>query len=325
MTPDQIQTKLNELQAELDKLKQLPDGMIGNSSDSHYVDNDHYIPQPGEVVEAGDSKKNLLKRIFVEYRNETDFPFICIAKSQEDKYRKGENYDKIDWKFCRRLSGEIIEFGCDKPKTDNPVTYGTMAFEIDLTNLESKIEAKVKPDYTHLLPTGYEFCEEGEHTGWVKIRLIGDEGENKLGYSFYGLDCANKPYYRPIRPIQYHVQVHEAVTVTDEPIKVAEYYQPLFDLLHKDHNVIATQSELDEIIRTAGGLGEPEPNPYSVDWANAPDDADVHAFDSDNRGCWHCTRLYSHFPEVFIGFKIISGHTLPTGLDWKLSKTVRPR
>jgi len=309
MTPDQIQSQLNLLQAELDKLKQLPDGMIGNSSDSPYVEhNNHYIPQPGEVVLIYDDGDDFEPRIFLKYNKGTNEPFECVAKSHEGEYRNGESYETITWKFCRRISGEIIEFGCDK--------------------------------YTHLLPTGYEFCAEGEHTGWVKIRLIGDEGENKLGYSFYGLDCANKPYYRPIRPIQFHVAVHEVVTVADEPIKVAEYYQPLFNLLHKEHNLITTQSELDEIIRTAWSLGKAEheckycgamtsqpddqcyKNPYAVDWANAPAYADFHTFEFDDYGWWRGSYLTN---DGWIDMAEQSGFTLPTGLDWKLSKTVRPR
>lgn len=185
-------------------------------------------------------------RIFVKYDKGSNEPFECVAKGHELEYRNGEPYKTITWKLCRRISGEIIEFGCDK--------------------------------YTHLLPTGYEFCAEGEHTGWVKIRLIGDEGENKLGYSFYGLDCANKPYYRPIRPIQYHVAVHEAVTA--------------------------------------------ETNPYAVDWVNAPEEADSHAFDKNGNGWFYGLSLNDKF--WYADNVGRSGHTLPTGLDWKKSKTTRP-
>lgn len=189
----------------------------------------------------------------------------------------------------------------------------------------------------HLLPEGYEFCTEEEAEKWVKVELAGRKNEYNLGITqsqniFLGT-------WKPIRPIQYHVAVHEAVTVAEEPIKVAEYYQPLFDMLHKEHNVIATQSELDEIIRTAWGLDKPQheckycgvmtsqpddqcyKNPYAVDWSKAPEWADVHCFDEDGRGFWYGSECLT---KVWVVETCPSKFTLPTGLDWKQSKTSRP-
>ena len=174
MTPEQIQNKLNELQAELDALK-------SNLSEKP----NSYIPQPGEVV-----------------------------------------------------------------------------------------------DYSHLLPTGYEFCAEGEHADWVKVNDRPDvQNFRPIGGISKGVYILEswKPYYRPIRPIQYHVAVHEAVTA--------------------------------------------EPNPYAVDWSNAPKWADVHCWDRSGTGYWYGREFgtswwNSNHQE--------SNFTLPTGLDWKLSKTVRP-
>lgn len=253
MTPDQIQSQLNELQAELNKLKQLPDGMIGNSSDSPYVETDnHYIPQPGEVAEVSDYKVDLEPRIFLKYNIGTDEPFECVAKGHEEEYRNGEPYKTITWKLCRRLSGEIIEFGCDKPK-----------------------------DYANLLPTGYEFCAEGEHTHWVKVEKTGIGGEGKLGTIIQDLNHSWVNYFRPIRKIQYHVQVHEAVTA--------------------------------------------EPNPYQVDWSNAPGWADSHCFDEDDKGYWYGAIHDNGRCGIWEKVDLISPFTLPTGLDWKQSKTVRPK
>lgn len=132
-------------------------------------------------------------------------------------------------------------------------------------------------DYTHLLPTGYEFCTEEQAEKWVKVEnhFYGSYsvGDILLGKPVGKLrDCS-----RPIRPIQYHVSLHEAVTA--------------------------------------------EPNPYQVDWSNAPDDADVHAFDEEGDGNWYIVDIGNS--GWLISYES-SGFELPTGLDWKQSKTVRP-
>jgi hypothetical protein len=136
-----------------------------------------------------------------------------------------------------------------------------------------------KPNsYDHLLPEGYEFCTEEEAVKWVKVKLVQD-GKNELPLGATVPDCTHvESLYRPIRPIQYHVAVHEAVTV--------------------------------------------EPNPYAVDWANAPEEADCHAFDKSGKGWFYGVSFNDSFwyAAVFNS----SGFTLPTGLDWKQSKTTRP-
>jgi hypothetical protein len=111
----------------------------------------------------------------------------------------------------------------------------------------SEISNGCEPDYAHLLPEGYEFCQEQDAEKWVKV-------ENNP-YVFYQQDAIGsvvesiwqhdpwKQFYRPIRKIQYHVSVHESVTA--------------------------------------------EPDPYQVDWSKAPEWADSHAFDSYGFGIWH--------------------------------------
>lgn len=60
---------------------------------------------------------------------------------------------------------------------------------------------------------------------------------------------------------------------------------------------------------------------YQVDWSNAPEWADVHVFDS--RGIGHWIGM-THLNKTWESLGRISGHNLPDGLDWKLSKTYRP-
>jgi hypothetical protein len=106
---------------------------------------------------------------------------------------------------------------------------------------------KTEPDYTHLLPEGYEFCTEQDAEKWVKVEIIPySTNQSELGYLAYDKSPISdnlKTYYRPIRPIQYHVAVHESVTT--------------------------------------------ESDPYQVDWSNAPEWADVHSFDCNRIGYWY--------------------------------------
>jgi hypothetical protein len=80
-----------------------------------------------------------------------------------------------------------------------------------------------EPDYTHLLPEGYEFCAEQDASDMLKVELMCIDGEIELGCTQsakYTMLAQVKPYYRPIRKIKYHVAVHEVVTA--EP----DLYQP---------------------------------------------------------------------------------------------------
>jgi hypothetical protein len=181
-----------------------------------------------------------------------------------------------------------------------------------------------EPNYTHLLPSCYEFCEEQDAEKWVKVELNPDIPEleqTKVGYVWHSPIKPSYKHYRPIRPIAYHISVHEAVTA--EPIQeVAEYYQPLFNLLHQEHNVISTQTELDEIIRTAESLRNAEPDPYQVDWEKAPEGTVAHSYTDTNEGWFELAKIDK---TCFAVRAVRSNHTLPSGLDWKQSLRVNPK
>jgi hypothetical protein len=92
--------------------------------------------------------------------------------------------------------------------------------------LEMRPDALSAPDYTHLLPEGYEFCQEEDAEKWVKVEY---EAGWPLGIVIDITDKVKmdaimhnhiKQSYRPIRPIQYKVTTHEIVTAVPDP------YQP---------------------------------------------------------------------------------------------------
>jgi hypothetical protein len=73
------------------------------------------------------------------------------------------------------------------------------------------------PDYTHLLPSGYEFCQEADAEKWVKVEMmdVNDNDEYPIGH-IDNFTCF-KGRWRPIRPIQYKVTTHEIVTAVPDP------------------------------------------------------------------------------------------------------------
>jgi hypothetical protein len=105
----------------------------------------------------------------------------------------------------------------------------------------------IEPDYSHLLPDGYEFCKEQDAEKWVKVEMK----ENMLEQQPVGFLIDSRVFvrgimqdsYRPIRPIKYHVAVHEVVTA--------------------------------------------EPDPYQPDWSKAPEGTVAHAYDESKLGYWY--------------------------------------
>jgi hypothetical protein len=164
--------------------------------------------------------------------------------------------------------------------TPNEIQNELNRLQAELDRLKSNL-SEIPNSSDHLLPEGYEFCAEGEHTDWVKVNDRPDvQNFRPIGGISKGVYILEswKPYFRPIRPIQYHVAVHEAVTA--------------------------------------------EPNPYSVDWSNAPEWAEFHMYDETKSGYFKGWVTRGCF---WNGCFAPSGFTLPTGLDWKQSKTIRPK
>jgi hypothetical protein len=139
----------------------------------------------------------------------------------------------------------------------------------------------IEPDYTHLLPEGYDFCTEEDAEKWIKVQLNLDVPESEQALVGYVWNTPSKPFskhYRPIRKIQFHISVHESVTA--------------------------------------------EPDPYQVDWSNAPEGTVAHHYQMDDYG-WY-DRL-TIFQGEWVTISEQSGHTLPSGLDWKKSLRLNPK
>jgi hypothetical protein len=142
------------------------------------------------------------------------------------------------------------------------------------------------PDYTHLLPEGYEFCSEEDAEKWVKVEyeagwplgIVVDIADKvKMDAIMYN---HIKPSYRPIRPIQYKVTTHEIVDAV--------------------------------------------PDPYMPDWSKAPEGAVAHAWDANGKSFWYTMVIDKELTSFMIDIERSNAPTLPPDLDWKQSLRVKP-
>jgi hypothetical protein len=142
---------------------------------------------------------------------------------------------------------------------------------------------KSAPDYSHLLPDGYEFCSEADAEKWVKVEKLPDakfehfEIGTVLNNSEDRSGTYKHTHYRPIRPIQYKVTTHEITTAI--------------------------------------------PDPYQPDWSQAPEGAVAHVYRSSGVGHWMCI---DKIGNGYLPNCTQSGYTLPPDLDWKQSLRVKP-
>ena len=143
---------------------------------------------------------------------------------------------------------------------------------------------KYNTDYSLLLPEGYEFCKEEECDEETEIMY--------LKVKLHNLD----PNEKPLGSIMQDVKHMEA------------FYTPI-------RQKVQYHVAVHEAVTT-------EPNPYSVDWSNAPEKADTHAFDKSGKGWFYGLSFNDMFWYAHNVGR--SGHTLPSGLDWTKSKTTRP-
>ena len=136
---------------------------------------------------------------------------------------------------------------------------------------------KSAPDYSHLLPEGYEFCSEADAEKWVKVELksIYDDSEFTIG-TIRGVNIYRGTWL-PIRPIQYKVTTHEIVNAV--------------------------------------------PDPYMPDWSQAPEGTVAHAWDKNGNGHWYHASVNGN---VWFYCHRKSDLTLPPDLDWKKSLRVKP-
>lgn len=142
---------------------------------------------------------------------------------------------------------------------------------------------KYNTDYSLLLPDGYEFCKEEECDEETEIMY--------LKVKLHNLD----PNEKPLGSIMQDVKHMEA------------FYMPI-------RQKVQYHVAVHEAVTT-------EPNPYAVDWSNAPEWADSHSYDSDGIGWWFGSEMLLNDWRCDCDK---SNLLLPTGLDWKLSKTTRP-
>ena len=166
-------------------------------------------------------------------------------------------------------------------------------------------------------------------TDWLKTKASDDGNHTgmRIGYRNLpkGLDknCYEQIYMKEQEQI-------DALRARIERIEAKFAEQPILGnqkpIATTNHNSVSDalgnqpEYELPDAVHEAVTV---EPNPYAVDWSNAPEWADVHAFDEDGTGWWFGV-IYLNEEGEWSFEANQSGFTLPPGLDWKQSKTVRP-
>ena len=190
------------------------------------------------------------------------------------------------------------------------------------------VEPVSEKDYSHLLPEGYEFCEESEAENWVKVEYKNPlpNKEFPVGKIYHNGDYLGT--WRPIRKIQYHVAVHEAVTAVPDPYSIERHgdgwviYQGR-DSIHHGANLgqIHDEKLAQYISGLLKGFKDYKPDPYMPDWTKAPEGTVAHAWDKNGAGCWFVIEIYT---ELFLNKNVPSRLTLPSGLDWEQSLRVKP-
>jgi hypothetical protein len=205
------------------------------------------------------------------------------------------------------------------------VQYELPDFIPDWKNSLQERPAKTEPDYSHLLPRGYEFCDEGQAEKWVKVELKGSLTQQYV-IGFVNTCKPNidyKPYYRPIRKIK------EVVTAEPDQYTIEKhgYGWAIYkgrDLMH--HGANLGQIHDDKLAQYIGSIikdfKDAEPDPYQVDWSQAPEGTVAHAYDEEGQGYWYrvtCEEINFCYEFNYSNF------TLPSGLDWKQSLRVNPK
>jgi hypothetical protein len=78
-------------------------------------------------------------------------------------------------------------------------------------------------DFTHLLPDGYEFCQEADAEKWVKVEMLDVNNNDEFPIGSVRVSNIYKGTWIPIRPIQYKVTTHEIVTAVPSAYSIEKH------------------------------------------------------------------------------------------------------
>jgi uncharacterized small protein (DUF1192 family) len=200
----------------------------------------------------------------------------------------------------------------------------------------------ITPDYTHLLPNGYEFCEQGEHEKFVKVELFGGVNEEPVGFiTDYNIFVGkylpirkSSPDYSHLLPEGYEfcpeedaekwVKVEKLPDTKFEHFEIGTvlnnsedrsgsykhtHYRPIRPIQYK----VTTHEIVDAV-----------PDPYQPDWSKAPEGTVAHAWDANGKSFWYTIVIDKELTSFMIDIDRSNAPTLPSDLDWKQSLRVKP-
>jgi len=71
----------------------------------HWIDEmfEGYAFEYGEVAEFSNNGEKWERRIYVDYIDGSKYPYIGVHPLDENKFKKGENFDHGSWKYARPI------------------------------------------------------------------------------------------------------------------------------------------------------------------------------------------------------------------------------
>jgi hypothetical protein len=249
----------------------------------------------------------------------------CV-KSANDKYKLIPNHPASDKHWT-----ETLEMRPDAVIELNKALHNLLVNHAPNTR-------SFAPDYTHLLPEGYEFCQEADAEKWVKVEMIPNlRQQHELKTCLTTAPWGTRNYYRPIRPIKYKVTTHEIVTAVPSAYSIEKHgdgwaiYQGSDSMHHganlgqiHDHACAMLITDLLRLREMQMNEEATSIDPYIPDWSKAPDWATSHAFDVYGNGNWFGLYYDNRTDGDWNEINDPSNLTLPPDLDWKHSLRVKP-
>lgn len=169
-----------------------------------------FNPEPPECVANNGVSSEPIKPDFIPDWKDAPEDAVCVAMDKDGRWYWYKNVPDASFdSFIGKWINKFPDIATNAHLLPSDYWKGTLMMRPDAEN-----------DYTHLLPDGYEFCQESDAEKWVKVEKmhIDDKDEYELGH-IENFTCFTGRW-KPIRPIQYKVTTHEIVTAVPDP------YQP---------------------------------------------------------------------------------------------------
>jgi hypothetical protein len=285
---------------------------------------DPFKPEAPECVANNGVSENMVKPDFIPGWKDAPEDAVCVAMDSDGRWYWYKNVPGVS--FDSFIGKWINKF------PDIATNAHLLPPDYWKSTLMMRPEAEKEPDYTHLLPEGYEFCDQGEHERFVKVELFGGVNEEPVGFiTDYNIFIGkylpirkSAPDYSHLLPEGYEFCEQSVAT---NWVKVDDIGSEFKIGCVKDvfYGYVGTWLPIRPIQYkvTTHEITTAIPDPYQPDWSKAPEWTHAHVFNSEGIGVWLGWTFNKEF-ELFSSISIGSNNNLPPDLDWKQSLRVKP-